>query len=29
MIDIETEIHIARPAGEVFAFVADQTNAPR
>lgn len=28
MIDVETTIEIARPAQEVFAFVADQTNAP-
>ena len=29
MIDVETRVEIARPAQEVFAFVADQTNAPR
>lgn len=29
MIRIESRIDIERPAGEVFAFVADQTNAPR
>lgn len=29
MINIETRFEIERPAGEVFAFVADQTNAPR
>ncbi len=28
MIDVETKLEIARPAAEVFAFVADQTNAP-
>lgn len=28
MISIESRIEIERPAGEVFAFVADQTNAP-
>jgi len=28
MITIETQIEIHRPAEEVFAFVADQTNAP-
>ncbi len=29
MIDLETTVEIARPVEEVFAFVADQTNAPR
>ena len=29
MIDLETRVEIARPVQEVFAFVADQTNAPR
>lgn len=29
MIDVTTTIEIARPTDEVFAFVADQTNAPR
>lgn len=29
MISIESQIQIERPAAEVFAFVADQTNAPR
>jgi uncharacterized protein YndB with AHSA1/START domain len=29
MIDLETRVEIARPVAEVFAFVADQTNAPR
>ncbi len=29
MIELETSVEIARPAREVFAFVADQTNAPR
>lgn len=29
MIEVEDSIVIARPIGEVFAFVADQTNAPR
>lgn len=29
MIDVQTKIDIARPAAEVFAFVSDQTNAPR
>ena len=29
MIDLETTVEIARPAQEVFAFVADQTNAPQ
>ena len=29
MIDVETTIEIARPVAEVFAFVADQTNAPK
>lgn len=29
MINIETRIEFERPAGEVFAFVADQTNAPQ
>lgn len=29
MIDLETRVEIARPAREVFAFVADQTNAPQ
>ena len=28
-LDLQTRIEIDRPAGEVFAFVADQTNAPR
>jgi hypothetical protein len=28
-IDLRTQVDIARPAGEVFDFVADQTNAPR
>lgn len=29
MVTIETDIEINRPSDEVFAFVADQTNAPR
>ncbi len=29
MIDQETTVEIARPVGEVFDFVADQTNAPQ
>ncbi|MGH3366679.1 MAG: SRPBCC family protein [Nocardioidaceae bacterium] len=29
MIDLETSVEIARPVHEVFAFVADQTNAPQ
>lgn len=29
MIEVEDSIVIARPIGEVFTFVADQTNAPR
>ena len=29
MIDLETKVEIARPVSEVFAFVADQTNAPQ
>lgn len=29
MISLETRIEIGRPAAEVFAFVSDQTNAPR
>ena len=29
MISVETHLDIARPASEVFAFVSDQTNAPR
>lgn len=29
MISVETRIEIGRPAAEVFAFVSDQTNAPR
>ncbi len=29
MISIESRIEFERPAGEVFAFVADQTNAPQ
>ena len=28
MIDVTTSVEIARPVHEVFAFVADQTNAP-
>lgn len=28
MIDVETKLSIDRPAGEVFALVSDQTNAP-
>ena len=28
-LNIQTRIDIARPAAEVFDFVADQTNAPR
>jgi hypothetical protein len=29
MISVETTVEIDCPSGEVFAFVADQTNAPR
>ena len=29
MIDVTTRVAIARPVREVFAFVADQTNAPQ
>ena len=29
MIDIATSVEIERPVQEVFAFVADQTNAPK
>ncbi len=29
MIDLTTTVEISRPVAEVFAFVADQTNAPR
>ena len=29
MIDLETTVEITRPVAEVFAFVADQTNAPQ
>ena len=29
MISMETRIEIGRPAADVFAFVSDQTNAPR
>ena len=29
MIDLETTVEITRPVDEVFAFVADQTNAPQ
>lgn len=29
MICVETRIEIGRPATDVFAFVSDQTNAPR
>lgn len=29
MIDLTTRVEISRPVAEVFAFVADQTNAPR
>lgn len=29
MINVETDVQIDRPAGTVFDFVADQTNAPR
>jgi uncharacterized membrane protein len=29
MIDVETAVEISRPVPEVFAFVADQTNAPK
>jgi uncharacterized membrane protein len=29
LIDVETSVEIARPVQEVFAFVADQTNAPQ
>lgn len=28
-INVQSRIQIERPAGEVFAFVTDQTNAPR
>ena len=28
MIDLETKVDISRPVADVFAFVADQTNAP-
>lgn len=28
MVDLETTVDIDRPVAEVFAFVADQTNAP-
>ncbi len=28
MINVRTQVDIARPAAEVFAFVSDQTNAP-
>lgn len=28
MIDVRSQIDIARPAAEVFAYVSDQTNAP-
>lgn len=28
-MDLETTVEIARPVADVFAFVADQTNAPR
>lgn len=29
MIEVTTSVEIARPVQEVFAFVADQTNAPK
>jgi hypothetical protein len=29
MVTVETQIEIARSAADVFAFVSDQTNAPR
>jgi len=29
LIDVTTTVEISRPAPEVFAFVADQTNGPR
>ncbi len=29
MIDVQTSVEIDRPVEEVFAFVADQTNATR
>ena len=29
MIDLETSVEISLPVAEVFAFVADQTNAPQ
>lgn len=29
MIELETTVEISRPVAEVFAFVADQTNAPQ
>ena len=29
MIDVTTSVEIARPVQDVFAFVADQTNAPQ
>ena len=29
MIDLETTVEISRPVAEVFAYVADQTNAPQ
>jgi len=29
VIDVETRVEIARPVQDVFAFVADQTNAPQ
>jgi uncharacterized membrane protein len=29
VIDVTTSVEIARPVREVFAFVADQTNAPQ
>jgi len=29
MIDLELTVEISRPVAAVFAFVADQTNAPR
>lgn len=29
MISVETHLDIKRPAADVFAFVSDQTNAPR
>lgn len=28
-MDVETTVEISRPVAEVFAFVADQTNAPQ